>query len=121
MGEHTVGVVIPAHNEERHIKDVLETLPAVVDYAVVVDDGSTDQTYAMAQKASTSANITILQTKGVGVGAAIDLGHQHLLKTGAVAAECYQPSVFALPAGRCSSDRRTALRLGTMVSNEAKR
>ena len=44
MGEHTVGVVIPAHNEERHIKDVLETLPAVVDYAVVVDDGSTDQT-----------------------------------------------------------------------------
>ena len=93
MGEHTVGVVIPAHNEERHIKDVLETLPAVVDYVVVVDDGSTDQTYAMAQKASTSANITILQTKGVGVGAAIDLGHQHLLKT------VEKPFVSAVMAG----------------------
>ena len=93
MGEHTVGVVIPAHNEERHITDVLETLPVVVDYAVVVDDGSTDQTYSMAQKASTSAKVTILQTEGVGVGAAIDLGHQHLLKI------AEKPFVSAVMAG----------------------
>ena len=41
---HAIGVVIPARNEEHHIRRVLETLPSVVDYAVVIDDGSTDST-----------------------------------------------------------------------------
>lgn len=39
-----IGVVIPARNEEQHIQAVLETLPTFVDMAVVVDDGSTDET-----------------------------------------------------------------------------
>ena len=112
MGEHTVGVVIPAYNEERHITDVLETLPDVVDYAVVVDDGSTDQTYAMAQKASTSAKVTILQTEGVGVGAAIDLGHQHLLKT------AEKPFVSAVMAGDGQMDPDELLSICSPVVNE---
>ncbi|MEC8142629.1 MAG: glycosyltransferase family 2 protein, partial [Candidatus Thermoplasmatota archaeon] len=81
MGGQTIGVVIPAQNEEAHIATVLETLPEFVDYAVVIDDGSNDATYKMASKASSLAEVTILQTEGMGVGAAIDLGHQHLLKT----------------------------------------
>lgn len=81
MGGHTIGIVIPARNEEVHIGRVLETLPSFVDHAIVIDDGSTDATYNRANSASSEAKVTILQTTGLGVGAAIDLGHQHLLKT----------------------------------------
>ena len=42
--EHKIGVVIPAHNEENHIKDTVETLPDFVDKIYVIDDGSTDRT-----------------------------------------------------------------------------
>lgn len=78
---HAIGVVIPARNEEDHIQRVLQTLPSIVDHAVVIDDGSTDSTFEMATEASTPVPVTILQTDGLGVGGAIDLGHQHLLKT----------------------------------------
>ncbi len=93
MGGQAIGVVIPARNEEAHITKVLETLPEFVDYAVVIDDGSIDATYEMASTASSTAEITILQTEGMGVGAAIDLGHQHLLKT------IEQPFVSVVMAG----------------------
>ena len=93
MGGQAIGVVIPARNEEAHIGKVLETLPEFVDYAVVIDDGSIDATYEMASTASSTAEITILQTEGMGVGAAIDLGHQHLLKT------IEQPFVSVVMAG----------------------
>ena len=78
---HAVGVVIPAHNEEQHIRTVLETLPPCVDFAVVIDDGSTDKTYEIAMKSSSHVPVEVLRTDGLGVGGAIDLGHQHLLKT----------------------------------------
>ena len=93
MGGQAIGVVIPARNEEAHIGKVLETLPKFVDYAVVIDDGSTDATYKMASKSSCTAEVKILQTDGKGVGAAIDLGHQHLLKT------IEQPFVSVVMAG----------------------
>lgn len=93
MEGQTIGVVIPARNEEAHIGKVLETLPEFVDYAVVIDDGSTDATYKMASKASSPAEVTILQTKGMGVGAAIDRGHQHFLNT------IEQPFVSVVMAG----------------------
>jgi glycosyltransferase involved in cell wall biosynthesis len=40
----TVGVVIPAYNEERLIKRVLETMPDIVDSIIVVNDCSRDHT-----------------------------------------------------------------------------
>ena len=81
MDEHAICVVIPARNEEEHIQGVLETLPSFVDRAVVIDDGSTDSTYNRATNASSSADVEVLQTQGIGVGGAIDLGHQHFLNT----------------------------------------
>ena len=74
-----VGVVIPARNEELHIAGVLETLPPFVDLAVVINDGSTDATEQYAREALSSANVIILNTGGIGVGGAIDAGHQYLL------------------------------------------
>ncbi|MGB2038549.1 MAG: glycosyltransferase family 2 protein [Candidatus Poseidoniaceae archaeon] len=76
-----IGVVIPARNEEQHIQAVLETLPTFVDMAVVVDDGSTDETAQRATSVETPFEKIILRTNGIGVGGAIDRGHQHLLKT----------------------------------------
>ncbi|SMO53994.1 glycosyltransferase family 2 protein [Halorubrum cibi] len=38
----TIGVVVPAYNEEEFVGDVIETVPAFVDRVYVVDDCSTD-------------------------------------------------------------------------------
>lgn len=39
-----VAVVVPAYNEERLIDRVLDTMPAIVDRIIVVDDASRDGT-----------------------------------------------------------------------------
>ena len=75
-----IGVVIPARNEEHHIQTVLETLPEFIDMAVVIDDGSTDDTAQRANSVKTSFEKIILRTNEIGVGGAIDRGHQYILK-----------------------------------------
>ena len=75
-----IGVVIPARNEEHHIQTVLETLPEFIDMAVIIDDGSTDDTAQRANSVKTSFEKIILRTNGIGVGGAIDRGHQYILK-----------------------------------------
>ncbi|SEQ54558.1 glycosyltransferase family 2 protein [Natrinema salaciae] len=47
---HTIGVIVPAYNEERHIGDVLETMPEYVDRIYAVDDRSTDDTWRIIQE-----------------------------------------------------------------------
>ena len=47
-----VGVVVPAYNEERHVRGVVETLPEIVDRAYVVDDGSSDGTWEEIERAT---------------------------------------------------------------------
>ena len=69
-----IGVVIPARNEAEHLPGVLAGIPSFVDKVVVVDDGSTDGTGDLAGDAE------LVRLNGQGVGAAIDSGHQHLLK-----------------------------------------
>ena len=41
----TIGVVVPAYNEERFVGTVIETIPEFVDRTYVVDDHSTDNTW----------------------------------------------------------------------------
>ena len=43
--EHTVGIVVPAYNEEGFIGDVIREMPPYVDRVYVVDDCSTDGTW----------------------------------------------------------------------------
>lgn len=45
---HSIGVVVPAYNEVGHIGDVIRTLPEYVDRIYLVDDASTDDTWAEA-------------------------------------------------------------------------
>ena len=58
-GGKTVGVVVPAYNEEPHIGGVIDTLPEFVDRAYVVDDASTDDTWAEIRRHADRANETV--------------------------------------------------------------
>jgi glycosyltransferase involved in cell wall biosynthesis len=50
----TIGVVIPAFNEDKNLRPVLDIVCAIpwIYQIVVVDDGSTDNTYAVAKQAA---------------------------------------------------------------------
>ena len=48
----SIGVVVPAHNEELLIMKVIETMPDFVDRIIVVDDCSEDRTREIVEKAS---------------------------------------------------------------------
>ena len=79
----TVAVVVPAHNEEKLIAQVLATMPDFVDLIIVVDDASTDQTLhrAAAFSARLGERLLLLSHKeNQGVGAAIASGYKQALE-----------------------------------------
>lgn len=47
---HTIGVVVPAYNEEEFLADVVRDIPEFVDAVFLVDDASTDGTWGEAGK-----------------------------------------------------------------------
>ncbi|POG56250.1 glycosyltransferase family 2 protein [Haloferax marisrubri] len=53
---NAVGVVVPAYNEARFVGGVVDTLPAFVDRAYVVDDRSTDGTWEEIRRHAARAN-----------------------------------------------------------------
>ena len=77
--ERSIGVVIPSHNEENHVKDTIETLPDFIDKIYVVDDGSTDKT-AEVVKTLTDQRIRLFQHEvNKGPGAAVATGYEAAL------------------------------------------
>lgn len=105
----SVGVVLPAYNEARHIRRVLASLPSFIDRVYAVDDRSTDGTWTIIQAvASGSADptgyttgdggveaptslpdggvdmasrvIPIRHERNLGAGAAIRTGYRHALR-----------------------------------------
>lgn len=81
--DKTVCVVVPAYNEEKLISRVIETMPSFVDYIVVVDDKSSDNTAAVvrqyAQKSS-GRIVLIVHEQNQGVGGAIATGYKWALE-----------------------------------------
>lgn len=75
-------VIIPAHNEERNIAEVIRNLVAEHFEAkiVVVDDGSEDSTAEMAQKAGATVLRHLINR---GQGAALATGTEYALAQGA--------------------------------------
>ncbi|MHC3436936.1 glycosyltransferase family 2 protein [Natrialbaceae archaeon A-gly3] len=53
---HTIAVVVPAYNEEGFVGEVIETIPEYVDRVYVVDDASTDSTWAEIRQHATAVN-----------------------------------------------------------------
>ncbi|MBN2231198.1 MAG: glycosyltransferase [Deltaproteobacteria bacterium] len=92
--EKTVAVVVPAYNESLLIGKVIETMPDFVDYIVVVDDKSTDDTVQAVESLAIENPRLILLCHEVnrGVGAAIATGYRwardhHIAATVVMAAD----------------------------------
>lgn len=80
-----IAVVVPAYNEEQLIGRVLETMPAIVDKVIVIDDTSSDKTSEKAlsyMPAFQDRLIVIRHEKNLGVGGAIVTGHKKALELG---------------------------------------
>jgi len=79
-----VAVVVPAYNEELLLPVTLGAIPEFVDHIVVVDDASTDGTFARAREAAGGdARIEVLEhERNRGVGAAIVTGYKRALAEG---------------------------------------
>ena len=77
-----IAVVIPAWQEEIHIKTVVEGVKKIpeVNTVYVVDDGSTDKT---AQLATEAGAVAIRQPQNMGVGAALRTGYLQAQQDGA--------------------------------------
>ena len=75
----SVAVVVPAYNEEKLIGRVIETTPDFVDYVVIVDDVSTDNTVKVIEGYldNPDGRIVLIQLdKNQGVGGAIAEGYK---------------------------------------------
>jgi glycosyltransferase involved in cell wall biosynthesis len=84
---HRIAVVIPAFNEADKIAGAIRSVPGFVDHVIVVDDGSRDDTAAVARGASRrgagrEAEV-IVHAQNRGVGAAIGTGYARALALGA--------------------------------------
>ena len=80
MRANDTWVVIPAYNEEKRIKGVIEKTKKYAENIIVVDDGSKDSTY----KTATKSNIKVLKhIVNLGKGAALKTGCDYAVKNGA--------------------------------------
>ncbi len=78
-----IAVVVPAYNESRHIADVIQQMPELVDAIIVVDDCSTDGTAAVAEAIDDGRIHVIRHTRQMGVGGATLTGFRRALEFGA--------------------------------------
>lgn len=74
--EHRIAVVIPAHNEARHVGQVIQGMPEFVDHMIVVDDNSQDATRDVALATEDPRLILLRTTQQEGVGGAVILGYR---------------------------------------------
>ena len=74
--DRTVAVVIPALNEGQAIGEVIDSIPPFVDAVIVIDDGSSDDTAAVAREKGAEV---ICHGRNRGVGAAFDTGRRRVL------------------------------------------
>lgn len=78
MGSPKISVIIPAYNVERYIKQCVETVlyNSFKDFEIiVVNDGSTDGTYAILKKLVTEdERIRVFTTSNKGLSAARNFG-----------------------------------------------
>ena len=72
-------VVIPSRNEENNISDVILSIPKFLNEVLVVNDGSTDRTKLLAEKAGARV---ISTPKAIGYGSAIRHGIEYALCRG---------------------------------------
>lgn len=77
-----IAVVIPAHNEEKLIGEVLSSIPSFVDRVFIVDDCSTDKTVARVENfvdLNPTLFVLIQHVRNEGVGRAIVSGYKRAM------------------------------------------
>jgi glycosyltransferase involved in cell wall biosynthesis len=77
--EQRVFIVIPAHNEQKYIYDIVTAAKKFSENVIVVDDGSKDNTGDMAKKAKA---VVLRHIINLGKGAALKTGCDYALKHG---------------------------------------
>lgn len=76
----SIGVVVPAYNEELLISKVIQTMPDYVDRIYIIDDCSTDQTCEVVAKDLKDSRLKLTRHRSnKGVGAAIATGYRQAL------------------------------------------
>ncbi|MGA3212559.1 MAG: glycosyltransferase family 2 protein [Terriglobales bacterium] len=50
LNGHSIAIVLPAYNAEKTLCATVEELPEIVDFKILVDDGSTDRTASLARE-----------------------------------------------------------------------
>jgi len=76
----TLGVVVPAYNEEHLVGETVAGIPGFVDRIIVVDDASSDATAARAGETGDERVEVIVHERNGGVGAAIVTGYKRALE-----------------------------------------
>lgn len=74
-----VCIVIPAYNEENTISDIIDEAKKYSEDIIVVDDGSSDDTYKLAKK---SGAFTLRHVVNLGVGSATVTGNNYAVSRG---------------------------------------
>lgn len=75
--------VIPAYHEEKNIAKVIQRVLDYVDFLVVIDDGSKDQTYNEALKIISEKLKVLKHPINLGQGASLQTGNEYAIKQGA--------------------------------------
>jgi glycosyltransferase involved in cell wall biosynthesis len=81
--DYSVAVVMPVHNEQDHIERAINRVPDFVDFIVVVDDGSSDDTRRALSRVTDPRVTKLRHDRNAGVGAATKTGYRHCLKVAA--------------------------------------
>jgi glycosyltransferase involved in cell wall biosynthesis len=81
--ERTIAVVIPTHNEENFIAQSISKVPQFVDWIIVVNDASKDNSLEAITKVKTKKVEIINHQNNLGVGAATINGYRKALALGA--------------------------------------
>jgi glycosyltransferase involved in cell wall biosynthesis len=76
---HRIAVVMPVHNEAAFIERAIARVPELVDLILVVDDGSTDETWARLAQITNAKLIRLRHETNRGVGAATKTGYCYAL------------------------------------------
>lgn len=80
--DRKIAVIIPALNEEKLISKVISSMPAFIDYMIVVDDSSCDNTADVVAGLKKENVILMRHTRNQGVGSAIVSGYKKALEIG---------------------------------------
>lgn len=79
---YKIAAVVPAHNEANQIKEVIVTMPDIVDIIAITDDVSSDDTASIAEATGDDRVIVTRHKKNTGVGGAIISSHAVAISKG---------------------------------------